>query len=53
MPLMLGGEVFIGAGANAAVTTALAALVAEVLPAAFLAVTTTRSVLPTSALVSW
>jgi uridylate kinase len=38
-----------GAGAGAAATTAVAALVAEVEPALFVAVTTTRSVEPTSA----
>lgn len=49
-PLIVGREVFAGAVADA-VTTAVAAEVALALPAAFVAVTLTRIVDPTSALV--
>src|SRR5215210_6367580 len=49
MPLIVGGEVLLGAAPGAACTIAVATEVALLEPAALLAVTTTRIVMPTSA----
>jgi hypothetical protein len=49
-PLIVGSKVLCGAWAGSAVTAAVAGEVAELRPSLLLAVTTTRSVCPTSSL---